>query len=293
MDPTTLAGIIYALAAAFLWSLIAPLSKNCLAAGVSALEVAFWRAFFGCLFFALHTAFQGGLRIPLKNALIFTAFGAWGMGVMFGALQVSIQLSGAAMAMVLLFTAPSWVAVLSRIVFNESISRTKLAALALALAGTIFVCLSGGSLGSGYSLLGIGCGLLAGFGYASQFPFYVWWSKRFSTGVIYTYMLIGGTLTLLPFSPFAPGKSLYAWANLVALGVLTNFMAYILFGLALRRINQVQAAVIGNVEPVLATLLVWLFYGENFTAMGWAGSLLIIGAVFLLTFEKAVARRTA
>jgi DME family drug/metabolite transporter len=281
-----ISGFVYAALAGVAWSFIGPFSKGALACGVTPMETAFWRASTGALCFAVHTACFGSLRIRRRDALLFFLFGGWGIGVLFGALQVSIHLSGAAMAMVLLYTAPVWVAVVSRGLFHEAISRQKLIAICTALVGVALICFSGGSLPEKHSLPGIACGLLSGLAYASHFPFYTWWKPRYSTGVIYTYMLLGGATFLLPFSEFLPGKSWEAWGNMLALGVLTTYAAYIALGRSLQRISQVQSAVVGNIEPILATLWVCLFYGENFTIHGWLGGGLVIGAVFLLTLER-------
>lgn len=286
---TVVAGFLYAGLAAVLWSLIAPLSKESLAFGVGPVETGFWRALLGGLCFFAQTVAHGGMRIPWRHAVIFFLFGGWGIGVLFGALQVSIKLSGAAMAMVLLYTAPAWVAVASRFLFHEAISPRKLLALCVALTGTALVCFSGGSLPEAVSVTGIVCGLLSGLAYASHYPFYSWWRHTYSIGTIYTYMLLGGSVFLLPFTGVTFDKPLGAWMNLLGLGVLTNYIAYIAIAKSLQRISQVQSAVIGNIEPILATLLVWLFYGENFTASGWIGGGLVIGAVFLLTAEKSPA----
>lgn len=280
------AGYFYAASAAILWAFIGLFSKNCLVYGVNPLETAFWRALLGGLCFLAQTIACGGMRLAWRHAAVFFLFGWWGIGVLFTALQVSIQQSGAAMAMVLLYTAPAWVAVASRLFFHEPISRQKLLAIGIALGGTSLICFSGGSLPEEYSLLGIGCGLLSGFAYASHFPFYTWWKRRYSAGTIYTYMLLGGAVFLLPFVEITPDKPMGAWGNLFALGFLTNYVAYVAFAKSLQKINQVQAAVIGNIEPILATLLVWIFFEENFTAIGWLGCGLVIGAVFLLTIEK-------
>lgn len=282
----TLSGFAYAAVAAVLWSLIGPFSKEVLGSGVAPMETAFWRALLGGVCFAVQAGLSGGLRIPIRHALIFVLFGCLGVGLLFASLQVSIQLSGAATAMVLLYTAPAWVAVASRVLFHEAVSRQKLVAICIALVGVALVSLSGGSLASGHSVLGIVCGLLSGLAYASHFPFYVWWGKRYSTGTIYSYMLLGGALVLLPFTPFSPDKSWVVWGNLLALGVLTNFIAYLALAASLRRIAQIQSAVVGNIEPILATIWVWLFFGENFTASGWLGCALVIGAVFILTLER-------
>ena len=173
-DPKQMTGYLYVLAAAVLWSLIGPFSKICMEEGLAPLEVAFWRALLGGICFFAQTGICGGARIPVKHALFFCLFGVLSISVFFSSLQISIQLSGAAMAMVLLYTAPAWVAVFSRILFHESFSSRKGIALGLALFGTALVCFSGGSLNAEPSVLGIVCGLISGLCYASHFPFYVW-----------------------------------------------------------------------------------------------------------------------
>lgn len=206
-DPKQMTGYLYVLAAAVLWSLIGPFSKICMEEGLAPLEVAFWRALLGGICFFAQTGICGGARIPVKHALFFCLFGVLSISVFFSSLQISIQLSGAAMAMVLLYTAPAWVAVFSRILFHESFSSRKGIALGLALFGTALVCFSGGSLNAEPSVLGIVCGLISGLCYASHFPFYVWWQPRYSTATLYAYMLLGGALALFPFVDFAPTRS--------------------------------------------------------------------------------------
>ena len=75
-------------------------------------------------------------------------------------------------------------------------------------------------------------------------------------------------------------------ANLLALGVLSSYVAYLASCRSLQLISPVKAAVIGNIEPVLGTFWVWLLWHENFSPIGWTGSALVISAVFLLTLER-------
>lgn len=48
-----------------------------------------------------------------------------------------------------------------------------------------------------------------------------------------------------------------------------------------------RAAVTCYLEPVLSTFWVWLFWQESFTLMGWLGSILVLGAVLLLSLDKS------
>ena len=94
------------------------------------------------------------------------------MGIFFASLQYSIRLSGGATAVILLYTAPVWVALFARLFFREHISRRK------------------------WLAMGIAWGLLAGLCYASHYPFYRWWQARYSTASIYALMLLGGLAAL-------------------------------------------------------------------------------------------------
>ncbi|MEG2139606.1 MAG: DMT family transporter [Bilophila sp.] len=278
-------GYAFALLTATLWSLIGPFSRLCFSEGVAPMEVAFWRASIGGGCFLLHAACRDGLCIPPRHAMIFSAFGLVGVSLFFASYQFAVKEGGVALAVVLLYTAPAWVAVFSRVLFRETLSPRKLFALGVAMTGTLLVSVSGGSLGGQNATLGVLFGLAAGLFYATHYPFYVWWKDRYTTATLYAYMLLAGSLALVPFVEFAP-KSLTAWGGLLGLGLLTNYGAYLAYGQGLRRISPVRAAVVSNLEPVLSTLMAWLWWQENFPPIGWAGSALVLTAVFILTTDK-------
>lgn len=286
-SPSSASGYFWIILTAFFWSLVGVLSKVCMAEGVTPLETAFWRAAFGLIFFLGHTLVTRQIAVPPRAAASFILFGVWGIGVFYSVTQYAIKLSGAAMAVVLMYTAPIWVAVISRFLFGETISGRKLGAIAVALCGTALVCFSGGSLPGQHSWVGIACGIIIGMSYASHYPFYRWWQERYSTATIYFYSLVGGLVALYLVSPVHLSHSPRIWLCLAVLGACTSYFAYLCYGLALKRIGLVRAAVTCYLEPVLSTFWVWLFWQESFTLMGWLGSILVLGAVLLLSLDKS------
>ncbi len=285
-------GFFYAAMAAALWSLITPMSRLLFAMDCTPLETSFWRTGIGGLCFAVCAAWRRELTIPLKDALLLIVIGGVLGIVLFGSFQYAISFCGGATAVVLLYTAPAWVAVLSRFFFNEAISYTKLAAIGIALGGVIMVSMAGGSMNGEISAIGVACGLLSGFSYACFFPFTYHFCRRYSSVTLYTYAFLSTTILLLPctYADLSLDRPAVYWALLAAMGFFTNFLAYITLALSLKYISQVQSAVIGNVEPVLGCFWVWLLFNENFSAIGWAGCLFIMAAVFILTLEKKPAR---
>ena len=99
-------------------------------------------------------------------------------------------------------------------------------------------------------------------------------------------MLLGGVAALGLGGPVTVNHAPSTWGWLFALGLLTCYLAYICYGLGLKRISLVRAAVTCHLEPVLGTLWVWLFWNESFSAAGWLGGALVLGAVLLLTTDK-------
>ncbi len=164
-----LRGYLYIIAAAVLWGMIGPLAKLAFREGVEPLEVAFWRAFFAWLCFGGQAVWLRKVRVRRSDLPMLTLFGFTGVFLFYGSYQIAVQMGGAALASVLLYTAPAWVTLMAAIFFKERMTPPKWTALGLTLVGVALVSrgsatavISGGQV----SLLGIGCGLLAGFCYA-------------------------------------------------------------------------------------------------------------------------------
>lgn len=280
-----LIGTIYCVLAALAWAIIGPVSRVCFAEGMDPASVAFWRMAISGLCFLVHALLRGGLKAAGRDFVSMVLFGAINVSLVILSLQISIQKSGGAIAIILMFTAPAWVALFSRILFHEAINKAKLAALTLAMIGTSLVCLSGGSLGGEVSYVGIGCGLLSGFTYAFQFLFFAWYKDRYSTQALFAFTFLPAALVLSFFATFN-GISLHAATALFILSFVSTYVSYFWYGQSLRYLSPVQAAILGNLEPVVSTLLCWWLWNENFSFIGWVGCALVIGSVLLLTVRR-------
>ncbi len=270
------------------WAISGPLSRLSFEGGATPGTVAFGRLAISGLCFLLHVLCMRERMVSGKDTLIFALFGVFNVALFYLFFLISVEKSGSALAIVLMFTAPAWVAVFSRIFFHEAIDRTKAVSVLTALAGIIMVCSSGGSLGGAASYAGIAAGVACGLLYAFQFIFFSWWKGRYSTASMFAFSFLPAALFLSFFAEFRP-LSPAAWTGIAVPGVVSAYFAYYLYGRSLLYLTPLQAAVIGNLEPVAATFLSWWFWDENFTAAGWLGCLLVIGSVALM----AVLRKKA
>lgn len=283
---TVKAGYIFAFLAAACWSLLGTLGRVPAGHGISAMEVAFWRALVGFLMFATHAFFTRQYRVRLVDGVILCGFGVVGVGVFFTVCQMAIERGGVALSVILLYTAPFWVVLFARFLFKERITLLRAAALAVAAAGVVLLSLSGGGLPEKHDLGGVLFGLLSGLLYSMHFLFGKVYLRRFSAITIYTYSLAAGTLAMLPLVEFSPHKTGADWAAMSGLGAFCTYAAYMNYCAGLKRLDAGKLAVLCNLEPVLATMLGMLVWGEMFAVGGWVGAALVIGAIFLILMDK-------
>ena len=283
-------GFVYIILTALLWSFIGILSKVCLLSGLTPLQCAFFRSFFGFIAFFMHCMICKKLKIPLVDLFKLILFGAWGIGIYYSCAQYTILHAGAATDIILQYTAPFWVAIFARIFFKDHLTSQQLIAIFIACFGTILVCSSGGSLSTTAPISAIIAGLITGLCYASHYPITRIWQKKYPSEVIFTWMLAGGSIILFLVNNISgsyPVRMTFnAFLSLAAIGILCTYLAFVFYGKALKKIGMVQAVITSEIEPVLSMLWVWLFFGESFAMIGWLGSVFIIVAVLVLVLWR-------
>ncbi len=273
-------GYFFILLAAALWALIGPVAKYAFAAGVAPVQVAFFRALIGGAFFLLHAILRRRLRLDRRALWPILLFGAVGVAGFYTSYQLAVAYGGAALASVLLYTAPAWVAGMGAVWLGERLDRVKLLAVVLTLLGVLLLALgAGGELR--LTLWGIAFGLLSGFGYALYYLFGKIYFARYPAEAIYAVSLPIGALLLWPLArPGFPGPD--AWPFLLVIGFASTYLAYAFYAAGLMRLEATRASVVATLEPVLASLFAYLWWGEVFRPLGYLGAGLVLLAVLLV-----------
>lgn len=276
-------GYFAMLGAAVLWGLIGPVSRLAFQEGLTPLEVAFFRGLLAWILFAGHGVMRKQIHIQIRDLPFFVLFGLVGITLFYGAYQLAICFGGAALASILLYTAPVWVVLLAPWFLQERLTATKAIAVGLAILG---VGLVSSSAGIKFHPWGIGFGLLSGFSYA----LYYLWGKRFLTGhpvaYVFFWALPIGCLGLLPFVRFQP-QSLTGWAALGFLAFFSTYGAYSAYFAGLRRLPATRAVILATLEPVVATVVAHFWWQETFSLAGGLGALFILTAALLGSLKQA------
>jgi drug/metabolite transporter (DMT)-like permease len=169
-------GYLLVFAAAVLWGILGLFARGALDAGLSALEIAFWRALLAGAAFGAHAALAGRLRVRRgADALALGGFALIGVTLFYGSLTLAIEAGGISLAFILLYTAPAFVAVLAWPLLGERLTAVKGLLVALAIAGVALVASTGaGASGVRVTPTSLGWGLTAGLSYASYYLFGKW-----------------------------------------------------------------------------------------------------------------------
>lgn len=264
------------LLATLLWALVGVLTTGVLVTGVSAIEIAFWRALMAGGFFLVHALVVKELVFGTASRFIgLMIFGVLGVTLFFAAYNLAIETGGISLAVVLLYTAPVFVIVLARIFLKEAITPRKLIALGLVLSGVMLVAMSGGGEGVRVSRTSLFWGMTAGLGYGSFYVVGKVLLRNYTPLGIYAVSFPVGALGLLPFVSFSP-KSPAVWALIVVLAFFSTYLANLFYLIGLRDAEASRAVLVASLEPVMAALLAAIFFGERFGTWGMVGGALVV-----------------
>lgn len=294
-------GYLLTILAAIVWSATSPTIKYVLdTLHVPALALAFWRDAFmailcGLVLLAVRPAMLVVSRRELGNLALV---GAISIGIYHALWVFSVALNGAAVAVVLIYTFPTFVTIGAWLLFGERIRWPQIAALALALLGCALLVRAYDPAVLQVSWLGTLVGLATGLTHAG----YVLYSQRSvesrSPWTSMTYTMLFGSIMLLILwygsAAFgateavgaasvvrAVGATATPWLALLVLALGPTLGGYALFTLALRYIPGRLASLAVMIEAPVSVLLAVIFLGERLEWPQLLGIALILGAIGL------------
>ena len=276
---------LYVFAAGSLWGIISLFLKPMLNLGFSQIQTVTLRCLVAAAVLGVYMLIKDKSLFRFKLRDIWCFIGTGLVSLMFFSICYfySMTYNGVCVAVILLYTSPVFVMLLSLPLFKEKITYKKLIAVVLTVSGCVFV--SGAAGGQSIGFVGIVLGICSGLGYAlySIFSRYAL-QRNYNSMTIsfYTFLFCG--LGCLPFaSPVSMALSLSPKAVLysLGLGVVCCVMPYILYTKGLEYVDNTRASVIVAVEPVVASLIGVFVYNESVTAVKLLGVALVLSAVVI------------
>lgn len=204
----------------------------------------------------------------------------------------AIPMTSVATAVMLMYTAPVFVAVASVILFGEKMTKMKASAIAVMLVGC---CLVSGVIGNFrvVNVWGILLGLAAGVAYGSYNIFSKLCMRRGLdplTVTVYGFLV----MTVISFCVASPGDivstagaaPLQTIPLLIGLGVFTFVVPYTLYTVGLRDLPAGTASALSIMEPMSATVYSVIFLSEPLNVYTVLGIVTVVVSVLMLSREE-------
>lgn len=285
-------GIVLVLISAASFGAMAIFAQAAYASGIDTYSLLFYR-FFIALLVMLPIALVRKKRFPKgSDLLLLVAMGLVGYAGQSYCFFTALTLIPAPLVAILLYLYPVMVAVLSVFFLDESLTRGKLAALFLAVSGTVLVI--------GFEADGNVKGILLGIGAA----------------VIYSVYTIAGARVMARNDPFAASiiiiasacffygiyntgtglfipRSCPAWGSIVAIAVICTAVAIYAYFRGIKLSGAVNAVMLSTFEPVTTMILAAIFLGQQIGFFQIAGTGLILSSAVMIALQSKNGVRAA
>ena len=224
-----------------------------------------------------------------RDTLGLVIFGVFGMALCQYTYFRSIVITGAGIATVLQYLAPSMIIIYLLVRYGKRPSTGEIISVILALAGTI--CLMGNN---GFSFESFRSdvlfwGLLSAVGVAVYSVSPVRLLATYGTIPIVGFgMLLSGFVAAVLFQQPHSYVTWDVWTvigcfNVVFLGTIVSFNAYLE---GVKRIGAVSGSILSSIEPISAAFFGWALLGNQFNWVGILGMAMIIATVIIIALEK-------
>lgn len=279
------------LAAGIFWGVIGIFARRLNEAGLTAAETTQLRYAVSLAVAGLYLLLFGRqhFRIRLKDLWCFACNGILSVLMASFLYFSAMNYVSLSTAVILLYTAPIFVMLMSLVLFRERLTGVKLIALAASFAGCVLV---SGVGGERFHPIGFLLGLGSGIAYALYSIFSRYAIRRgYSSWTITFYSFLFSTLGCCfladwPCIVSVLGDNGSLWPWVLGMGLISGFFAYFLYSKGLEGMESSKASILASVEPVVGTLVGVLYFHEPMDLAEAVGILLVVAAVCILSVKN-------
>ncbi|WP_186429535.1 DMT family transporter [Clostridium sp. BSD9I1] len=287
-------GYFYALLAGASWGTMGIFVKNLADLGFDSMTISSFRPTVAVIAYIIINLIKDPkcFKTDLKGLLLFAIYGVFALDGMFIASTYAVKYTGVATASVLLFINPIIVVVLSYFIFKEKFTVKKFIALILAIVGCCLVVKAYDSSAFKVNLIGIIWGVTSGFAVALQNILGKIGIKKYSYKTHLIYSFLFGAIFLWFFAPpwtlVTSVKDTSSLVNIIGLGVVATLVPNCSIVKSLQYIESGKASIVASVEPVIASILAFIIFGELFEIPQLIGIVLIMSSIILIQLKEKV-----
>lgn len=228
---------------------------------------------------------EGWPRFQRRDVPLLVAAAIIGITINQVAFVTALQATSAANVALLIGTIPIWTAVLAVLSRQERVARNLWVGLGAGTLGVTLIVVGGQDAVGGVSVVGELGALATALSWAVYSVLIRPLMRRYSALALSAFMMVVGTLVLVPFSiPSLATQDwsavpVNAWLALVYAAILSVSVTNILYFTAIHRIGASRAALFTYLEPFLGVLFAVVLLGDSVTALQLVGGVVVLGSV--------------
>lgn len=220
-----------------------------------------------------------GHKFIINKIVILGALANTGMCITF---VTANKLTTAANTIVLQFTLPIYILILSWIFWKKKPDRVS--SLTALVCFTGILCFFFESLSVG-GMLGNILALISGFLYAIVFLIKKMKGADFESSAALSFVI--NFIIGLPFFAQETDFSATNIISIIALGAIQLGLSYVLLSKGLDTVPPIGASIISMAEPIVNPILVAVFYKEYIGPLGFVGAVIVLGAALFYSIKNS------
>ncbi|MFH1243852.1 MAG: EamA family transporter [Pseudomonadota bacterium] len=285
-------GCPYVVGAAVLWASSATAGKALFATGITPFELVQVRVTVSSLILAVMLGLNSRELFRIRGADLgyFLLLGGAAMSLVQLGYFYAISKIQVAAAIFLEYLSPIMVGFFSVCFWKERLTVAKVVSLVVSIVGCYLVV-------GGYNLemlqmnrMGILAALLSALCFAAYTLLAERSMQRYSPWTVLFYAFLFSTISwhifYRPFQYLRADHTLEQWGWMLYVSVLGTVIPFGLFFAGVNLIRSTRASITATLEPICASLIAYIFLGENLSPLQVMGGGLVVGAIVLLQLQR-------
>lgn len=284
---------IYAIIAVLIWSTMAAMVKKVLY-DIPNLEALSISSFFAFIFLLIINLKNGVLKemkkYSVKDYGIMSGLGFIGLFLYSALYYYGLAKLTSQEACILNYLWPIMLVVFSCIILKEKLTLTKGIAMLCSFVGILILSLGNGSFSSENTTFGIISCIIAAacYGLFSVLNKKADYNQNISMMIIWIVVAVCAMVSGLMTETWVPIKGTQ-WLGILWIGIATDAVAYLLWALALKGVNNTaKIANLAYLTPFLSLVVSAIFLKEKVQLRAFIALLFIIGGIFLQNIYESI-----
>lgn len=263
------------------------ISKD-LASRANPSSILFYRALIASIFFLIITQlFNSSKKIEKGDYKYFIVLAILNIPINQFLFLISIKITTAPNVALAYALSPIFVYIIAYYFLKESSSVIKIVGILVAISGTILLLTEKGIKLDSIGLIGDILAILASLAWAMYTLIGREITQKYGSIYSTSIAMQLGFIIYAVIYLFLPNKdnplnySYFDWIEILYLGIITSGLSYILWYMALKRIEASKVSIFNNLQPILTTILAVIFLGQQISVIFVLGGITVIIGVYL------------